>query len=64
MSKDYGTDAARVLPVNCFNGKALDTSFSGDLAEIELLIMDRQTKVRDFEQAMCRNEVYYHLFQN
>ncbi len=47
--------------------KALDTSFFEDLAEIaeiELLVIDNETKVRDFKQAIQWNEVYYHLFQN
>lgn len=47
--------------------KALDTSYFEDLAEmaeIETLVIDNDTKVRDFKQAMQWNEVYYQVFQN
>ena len=35
-----------------------------DMAGIELLIIDKETTVRDFKDKMNANEVYYHLFQH
>ncbi len=47
--------------------QALDISFMedfADIAAIELLVIDRDTKIRDFKDTIHHNEVYYHLFQN
>lgn len=45
--------------------QALNTSYIEDLAEIagiELLVIDQDTKLRDFKDKINSNEVYYHLF--
>jgi L-arabinose isomerase len=47
--------------------KAITTEFIhdfADMAEIELTVIDRQTSVREFEEKLRWNEVYYHLFMN
>jgi len=47
--------------------QALDTSYMEDLADIagiELLVIDQDTKIRDFKDKINSNEVYYHLFQH
>ena len=47
--------------------KAITTEFIEDFAEIagmELVIIDKDTKTRDFKDMLRWNEVYYHLFQN
>ncbi len=46
--------------------QALDTSFMEDFAEIagiELVVIDKQTGMREFKDRLRANEVYYHLFQ-
>ena len=46
---------------------SVNTEYMEDLADIagiELLVIDKDTKVRDFQDKMHANEVYYHLFQN
>jgi len=46
--------------------QALTTEFMEDLADIagiELVIIDEQTRIRDFKNQLRSNEVYYHLFQ-
>ncbi|PCJ96575.1 MAG: L-arabinose isomerase [Flavobacteriaceae bacterium] len=35
-----------------------------DVAGIELLVIDKDTSIRDFKDKLNANEVYYHLFQN
>lgn len=35
-----------------------------DMAGIELLVIDEDTKIRDFKNLINSNEVYYHLFQH
>lgn len=47
--------------------KAITTEFIEDFAEmagIELVVIDKNTNVRDFKDLLRSNEVYYHLFQN
>lgn len=47
--------------------QALDTSYMEDLADIagiELLVIDQDTRIRDFKDKLNSNEVYYHLFQH
>lgn len=47
--------------------KAITTEFIEDLAEIagiELLVIDSETRMRDFKDSIRWNEVYYHSFQN
>ncbi|MBL3656087.1 L-arabinose isomerase [Fulvivirga sediminis] len=47
--------------------QALTTEYMEDFAEmagIELLVIDEDTKIRDFKDTVHSNEVYYHLFQN
>ncbi len=47
--------------------KALTTEYFEDFAEmagIELLVIDEETKTRQFKDQLHWNEVYYHLFQN
>ena len=47
--------------------QAITTEFLEDFTEIagiELLVIDEQTKVRDFKDKINANEAYYHLFQN
>lgn len=47
--------------------QALDTNYMEDLADIagiELLVIDKDTKIRDFKDKINSNEVYYHLFQH
>jgi len=47
--------------------QALTTSYLEDFADIagiELLVIDQDTKIRDFKDKINSNEVYYHLFQN
>ncbi|MBV6647914.1 MAG: L-arabinose isomerase, partial [Cyclobacteriaceae bacterium] len=47
--------------------KAIDTSFIEDLAdiaEVEVVVIDSKTQVRDLKDQLRSNEVYYHLFQN
>ncbi|MEO2064759.1 MAG: L-arabinose isomerase [Christiangramia sp.] len=47
--------------------QALSTEFLEDFADIagiELLVIDEQTKVRDFKDKINANEAYYHLFQH
>ena len=46
---------------------SVNTEYMEDLASIagiELLVIDKDTKVRDFQDKIHANEVYYHLFQN
>lgn len=46
--------------------QALTTEYLEDLADIagiELLVIDEQTRVRDFKDTLNANEAYYHLFQ-
>ena len=47
--------------------QALTTEYMEDFAEmagIELLVIDNDTKIRSFKDTLHANEVYYHLFQN
>lgn len=47
--------------------QALTTEYLEDFAEmagIELLLIDKDTKIRDFKDKLHANEVYYHHFQN
>lgn len=47
--------------------KAVSTEYLEDFADIagiELLVIDRETRVRDFKNQLRWNEVYYHLFEN
>jgi L-arabinose isomerase len=47
--------------------KALTTEFIEDLADIagiELVVIDKDTALREFKEKLRWNEVYYHLFQN
>jgi len=47
--------------------QALTTEYLEDFAElfgIELLVIDRDTRIRDFKDLMHANETYYHLFQH
>lgn len=47
--------------------KAIDTSFVEDLADIagvELMVIDEETKTRNFKEQLRLGEVYFHLFQN
>lgn len=47
--------------------KALNTEYFEDFANmagIELLVIDKDTKTRQFKDQLHWNEVYYHLFQN
>ena len=47
--------------------QALTTEYMEDFADmagIELLVIDKNTTVRDFKDKMNANEVYYHLFQH
>lgn len=46
--------------------QALDTAYMEDFAEIagiELLVIDKNTKIRDFKNLVHTNEVYYNIFQ-
>ncbi len=47
--------------------QALTTEFMEDFADIagiELVVIDADTKIRDFKDKLNANEVYYHLFQH
>ncbi|HWA34958.1 MAG TPA: hypothetical protein VG737_12540, partial [Cyclobacteriaceae bacterium] len=47
--------------------KAITTEFIEDFAEmagIELVVIDKNTQIREFKDQLRWNEVYYHLFQN
>ena len=47
--------------------QALTTEYMEDFADmagIELLVIDQDTKIRDFKDRINANEVYYHLFQH
>jgi L-arabinose isomerase len=47
--------------------QAITTEFIKDFAEIagiELLVIDEQTRVRDFKDKLHANETCYHLFQH
>ncbi len=47
--------------------QAITTEFMEDFADIagiELLVIDGQTRIRDFKNLLHTNEVYYHLFQH
>lgn len=47
--------------------QAITTEFMEDFADmagIELLVIDEQTRVRDFKDRINANEAYYHLFQH
>ena len=47
--------------------QALTTEFMedfADIADIELLIIDEKTSIRDFKDKINANEAYYHVFQN
>lgn len=47
--------------------QAIDTAYMEDFADIagiELLVIDKETRIRDFKDKLNLNEVYYHLFQN
>jgi L-arabinose isomerase len=33
-----------------------------DIADLELLVIDKNTNIRDFKNELRWNEVYYHLF--
>jgi len=47
--------------------QALTTGYMEDFADIagiELLVIDGQTRIRDFKDRINANEVYYHLFQH
>lgn len=47
--------------------KAITTEFIEDFAEmagVELVVIDKNTTVREFKDKLRWNEVYYHLFQN
>ena len=46
---------------------AITTAFMEDFADIagiELLVIDADTKIRDFKNTMNANEAYYHMFQH
>lgn len=47
--------------------QALTTEYLEDFAELfgmELLVIDSETRIRDFRDLMRANETYYHLFQH
>ncbi|WP_318342944.1 L-arabinose isomerase [Flagellimonas baculiformis] len=47
--------------------QALDTEYMEDFADIfgiELLVIDADTKIRNFKDQLHANEAYYHLFQH
>jgi L-arabinose isomerase len=47
--------------------KAITTEMMEDFAEmagIECIIIDNDTKIRSFKDTLRSNEVYYHLFKN
>ena len=47
--------------------KAVTTEFIEDFAEmagIEIVVIDKNTSIREFKNELKWNEVYYHLFQN
>ncbi|MDH5382528.1 MAG: L-arabinose isomerase, partial [Cyclobacteriaceae bacterium] len=47
--------------------QGLTTEFMEDFADmagIELLVIDKDTKIRSFKDQIHANEVYYHLFRN
>ena len=47
--------------------KAVTTEFIEDFAEmagIEIVVIDKDTSIREFKNELKWNEVYYHLFQN
>ena len=47
--------------------KAIHTEYIEDFADmagIELVVIDEETKTRDFKEKLRWNEVYFHLFQN
>lgn len=47
--------------------KAINTEYIEDFAEmagVELVVIDKDTKPRQFKDQLHWNEVYYHLFQN
>ncbi|HEU5289779.1 MAG TPA: L-arabinose isomerase, partial [Cyclobacteriaceae bacterium] len=47
--------------------KAITTQFIEDFADmagIELVIIDKETNMREFNEKLKWNEVYYHIFQN
>ncbi len=47
--------------------QAINTEYMEDLADmagIELLVIDKNTTVRDFKDKMNANEAYYHMFQH
>jgi L-arabinose isomerase len=35
-----------------------------DIAGIELVVIDNDTKIRNFKDTLNANEAYYHLFQH
>ena len=47
--------------------QALTTEFIEDFAEmagIELVVIDKNTTIREFKNQLNANEAYYHLFKN
>jgi L-arabinose isomerase len=47
--------------------KALTTEYIEDFAEmagVELVVIDKNTTIRELKNQLRWNEVYYHLFQN
>jgi L-arabinose isomerase len=47
--------------------QALTTAYMEDFADIagiELLVIDHETRIREFKDKLNANEVYYHLFQH
>lgn len=47
--------------------QALSTNYLEDFADIlgiEMLVIDSETRIRDFKHHMQSNEAYYHLFRN
>ena len=47
--------------------QAITTEFIEDFAEmagVELVVIDKNTTVRQFKELLNANEAYYHLFQN
>lgn len=47
--------------------QSLNTEFMEDFADmagVELVVIDKETRIRDFKDKLHANEVYYHLFHN
>ena len=62
---DLVTAGFEVYQIECLHQNLqIDMEDFADIAGVELLVIDEDTKLRDFKDTINANEAYYHLFQH